>query len=672
MILPPQSHLTLNTASKFPPLWSIARLRSLFARPHDDAGQRTAAVDHGEPALVKEEVRIYSLRQSSWLRAERDIGAGVVVAVGTLAWHGVKNSQVLLQTQSEIRKLQKALHVSTTVSRCITDDMLRQMFRGLEGDTKKSSLLMLPSWLPSLPSGDESGAVLAVDFGGTSFRVMQVVLGDDAGDVKLMRSTEVDIPSAIYTGTVLELYEFIAGQVVTFVKQHGIASSTSVSDASTNILDAPATTDDAGPSQSATAAAAPADGDGASAPGNGAPAGADGDGATGLAEAVPADSSGTASGGRVGPDDLKDWADVDADRDSGSAETGDGALYPPLGFCFSFPMVQSGPTTGKLVRWTKGFDVCDGVGSNPAECLARALQLQGWRGGVAALLNDGVGIFGAARYQHPRTTVSMILGTGTNAGYAEKIANIPAMKQLDAPEDATTVVNTEWGAFSSEAIPRCRADAALDAASVRPGTQPFEKLVSGMYIPEIVRRSFLEVAQASGVLTPATWGRLALEGALSGPQVAAIDDDGSVAQSGTAGVLMHALGMRRSHCSLLTCWTLKQVVEAVVERAARVLAAGLLALLLKVGAPDRGGTYAIAVDGSVYHKYTKLRHRLHAAVAAAVAQHGGALEASDAPAGLLAAHRPARVRFQVEFVGVQGGSCFGAAVIAASQATKGS
>lgn len=67
---------------------------------------------------------------------------------------------------------------------------------------------------------------------------------------------------------------------------------------------------------------------------------------------------------------------------------------------------------GKLARWTKGFDICDGVGSDPAESLAAALRQRGWRGRISALLNDGIGIFGAGRYQHPCTTVTMILGTG--------------------------------------------------------------------------------------------------------------------------------------------------------------------------------------------------------------------------------------------------------------------
>lgn len=112
---------------------------------------------------------------------------------------------------------------------------------------------------------------------------------------------------------------------------------------------------------------------------------------------------------------------------------------------------------------------------------------------------------------------------------------------------------------------------------------------------------------------------------------------------------------------------LKQVIAAVVERAARVLAAGLTALLLKVGAPQRGGTFALAADGSVYHKYTALRRRLHGALAEALGPHGGALEGSDAPPPTLEAARPRNVLFQVECVACDGGSCFGAAVVAASQ-----
>jgi hexokinase len=72
--------------------------------------------------------------------------------------------------------------VSPGLSRQITAEMLLQMEQGLAGDTR-STMLMLPSWLPSLPTGNETGSAFAIDFGGTSFRVMEVVLGNGPNEV---------------------------------------------------------------------------------------------------------------------------------------------------------------------------------------------------------------------------------------------------------------------------------------------------------------------------------------------------------------------------------------------------------------------------------------------------------------------------------------------------------
>lgn len=79
-------------------------------------------------------------------------------------------------------QLKVSLAVSPDLSRQITDDMIQQMQQGLAGDTR-STMLMLPSWLPSLPTGNESGSVFAIDFGGTSFRVMEVCLGKAPNEV---------------------------------------------------------------------------------------------------------------------------------------------------------------------------------------------------------------------------------------------------------------------------------------------------------------------------------------------------------------------------------------------------------------------------------------------------------------------------------------------------------
>jgi hexokinase len=68
------------------------------------------------------------------------------------------------------------------------------------------------------------------------------------------------------------------------------------------------------------------------------------------------------------------------------------------------------------VRWTKGFDVRDGVGHDPVQCLQHALRSLGWRGRVTALVNDGVALLGAAHYADADVCASFILGTGTLYG----------------------------------------------------------------------------------------------------------------------------------------------------------------------------------------------------------------------------------------------------------------
>lgn len=56
----------------------------------------------------------------------------------------------------------------------------------------------------------------------------------------------------------------------------------------------------------------------------------------------------------------------------------------PLGFTFSFPLVQLGLTKGLLVRWTKGFN-CEGVvNADVVQLLKDAIA----RRGVSIVINS--------------------------------------------------------------------------------------------------------------------------------------------------------------------------------------------------------------------------------------------------------------------------------------------
>lgn len=75
----------------------------------------------------------------------------------------------------EILLAKMNLDVSTL--ECIMVKMGEMMERGLLGDPKQpSSLKMLPSYVCSLPDGTESGDHLALDLGGTNFRVLVIKL----------------------------------------------------------------------------------------------------------------------------------------------------------------------------------------------------------------------------------------------------------------------------------------------------------------------------------------------------------------------------------------------------------------------------------------------------------------------------------------------------------------
>lgn len=78
--------------------------------------------------------------------------------------------------------------------------MLKDMEKGLSDEgAASSSMKMLPSYVTALPNGSEKGNFLALDLGGTNFRVLLIkLLGNHKSD---MKSKIYAIPAEIMTGT---------------------------------------------------------------------------------------------------------------------------------------------------------------------------------------------------------------------------------------------------------------------------------------------------------------------------------------------------------------------------------------------------------------------------------------------------------------------------------------
>lgn len=163
-------------------------------------------------------------------------------------------------------------------------------------------------------------------------------------------------------------------------------------------------------------------------------------------------------------------------------ETG-GPLDLPVGYVFSYPTAVTADRDATLIHWTKGVELPDVVGRSVGAGLRAALERQGLRPPRVTVLNDTVAalLCGAALHAgRPRDTVGLIVGTGTNmAAFFDHRA---APKLPEGP--GAWAVNLESGAFD---LPeRGAADALVDARSVNPGAQRYEKAISGLYLPRLL------------------------------------------------------------------------------------------------------------------------------------------------------------------------------------------
>ncbi|KAL0343437.1 UNVERIFIED_CONTAM: putative hexokinase-like 2 protein [Sesamum angustifolium] len=89
----------------------------------------------------------------------------------------------------------------------------------------------------------------------------------------------------------------------------------------------------------------------------------------------------------------------------------------------------------------------------------------------------------------------------------------------------TVVINVQWGNFSSLNLPLTEYDTYLDAESKDPGSRVFEKLISGMFLGEIVRRVLLKMAQEAALFGDCLPPKLTTPYLLMSPDVAAMHQD---------------------------------------------------------------------------------------------------------------------------------------------------
>lgn len=96
-------------------------------------------------------------------------------------------------------------------------EFLREMDEGLEKDG--TSLSQIPTYVTAVPNGTEKGLYMAVDLGGTNFRVCSIQLHGNT--TFSLTQSKVKIPAEIMTAkTAEELFAFLAKQIELFLKEH--------------------------------------------------------------------------------------------------------------------------------------------------------------------------------------------------------------------------------------------------------------------------------------------------------------------------------------------------------------------------------------------------------------------------------------------------------------------
>jgi hexokinase len=274
-----------------------------------------------------------------------------------------------------------------------------------------------------------------------------------------------------------------------------------------------------------------------------------------------------------------------------------------VGFCFSYPAEILPDKDGKLIHFTKEVKAKGVDGQVLGKNLTRALEADGVsRPPRVVLLNDTVATLLAGRNAVPGRRfddfVGIVCGTGFNASYVERNEHIRKLSGLDP--SASQVINTESGSFGL--CPGGSVDDAFDAKTATPSKYRYEKMVSGAYLGPLGAFAMKEAA-AAGCFSPP--GARALQGVreLSTRELNdfLLHPD---AADNPLGLLCRGLPSEDR-------LGLRSLLDAIVERAALLVAITISSVVLKTGkGRDPAAPVCVTVDGTTYWELASFHKRV--------------------------------------------------------------
>jgi len=182
-------------------------------------------------------------------------------------------------------------------------------------------------------------------------------------------------------------------------------------------------------------------------------------------------------------------------------------------------------------------------------------------------------------------------------------------KCLDQP----MIINSELGAFGSRNncldFVRTEWDKQVDKGSINYGYQVFEKMVSGMYLGEIVRTIVVDLIDRE-ILTHEVFGPFCKPNSFPTSFISKVELDPHCSSSWDNTLSVFDL-MNISNASNFDCQCLYEICSRVSRRSAHLTAAVISSLLRRM---DRPST-VIGVDGSVYRCHPHFKSVLNDKIA---------------------------------------------------------
>ncbi|KYM78209.1 PREDICTED: hexokinase-1-like [Atta cephalotes] len=390
------------------------------------------------------------------------------------------------------------MRLSAATARKIQDVFISEMNKGIH--QQPSSLQMENTYIPELLDGTEEGLYLALDLGGTNFRVVLLELAHGAPIREEVK--RYYIGSELRVGSAIPLFDHLAESVSDFVISQGLQ-------------------------------------------------------------------------------------DVEL----------------PLGFTFSFPMIQHSLDVGVLVTWTKTFNCPDAVNKDAVRLLREALDRRGdTKVKVLAVLNDTTGTLVQGSTLDHNTAVGLILGTGSNACYLERADRVEHW-ETERHGEREVIIDIEWGAFGDNGVLdfiKTDFDRENDANSLIVNSFTFEKYIAGKYLGEVVRVILAKLTKERLLFVgDSTSDSLLTPGNLTTDLVSHIEQDSLDGGDSNTKEILAKFGIIPDEDDIRI---VQYVCEVASNRAALLVSICLASLIDRIDKEQ----VTIAVDGSLYKHHPRL------------------------------------------------------------------